>query len=79
MIAFNDQKRGTTTPDVELWRLTKDKRVLICFERSTQLGPELLQLLDGGLLRSELCRPAKNAQDLAHAWKVEAQSKGWSE
>jgi len=64
-------------PRTELWRLTKGKRILVCSERSTQLGPEILLLLGGDLLRSELCRPPKDAQELARDWRIESEKKGW--
>lgn len=78
MIAFKNQKSGLKIPDVELWRLTKNKRSLVCFARSTQLGPEILVLLDGDLLRSELCRPPTDSGEVARDLRRGAERNGWA-
>jgi hypothetical protein len=78
VISFKNSREVIRTPDTELWRLRKDRRALVCSERTTPLGPEIRLLLDGDLLRSELCRPPEDAQDLAREWRIESEKKGWA-
>ena len=63
---------------IELWRATKDDRVLTCVARFLPNGVDVLVFQNGELRRSQLCPTGPDARTLASLWKAALDKSGWS-
>jgi hypothetical protein len=63
---------------IELWRATKNDRVLTCVARYLPTGVDVLVFQNGELRRSQLCPTGPDARTLAALWKSALEKSGWS-
>ena len=71
--------RGNESDTAELWRVSKDNRVLTCIARYLPTGVDLLVFQNGELRRSQLCPTGPDARTLATLWLAALEKSGWSQ
>lgn len=76
LASMNEQ--GHTADSIELWRATKDDRVLTCVARHLPTGVDLVVFHNGELRNSQLCPTGPDARTLAALWKAALEKSGWA-
>jgi hypothetical protein len=65
------------TETTELWRVTKNKRMLRCVVHYVPTGLDVRLLEGDDFRRTQLCRDAPAADRLSSQWKVALIQRGW--
>jgi len=66
------------SPDEELWRLTKGRRVAVCWQRVHPLGLELRLDVNGDTMRTTVERTEQAAREQSAYMRQAMLDKGWS-
>jgi hypothetical protein len=61
----------------QLWTVTKDNRSLRCIVHYLSSGLDLRLLEGDGFRRTQLCKTAPEANELAEGWKKALVERGW--
>jgi hypothetical protein len=72
-----DSYRGME-PLGPMWTVTKNGRTAACSLATHVLGWELRILLDGELIRSEVCKTEPGVFDTSDGWRRDCEAKGWA-
>ncbi len=66
------------SPDEELWRLVKGRRVAVCWQRRHPLGFELRLDVNGDTLRTTVERTPEAAREQGAYMREAMTGKGWN-
>lgn len=63
---------------VELWRLRKGQRELVCVAVCLPVGVDVRALEDGDIRKTQLVKDGPQAEILATEWKRKSEATGWA-